>query len=60
MVISHQHTEQARRDTLIPYLTKEVIETVLGPTGLLNEKKPRCTLIQQVDLSQEVLQGTLD
>ncbi|MDY0243191.1 MAG: methionine adenosyltransferase [Sphaerochaeta sp.] len=38
VVISHQHTEQARRDTLISYLTKEVIETVLGPTGLLNDK----------------------
>lgn len=38
VVISHQHTEQARRDTLIPYLTKEVIEAVLMPTGLLNEK----------------------
>lgn len=38
VVISHQHTEDTSRDALIVYLTKEVIETVLGPTGLFDER----------------------
>lgn len=38
VVISHQHTDEADRAHLVAYLTKEVIEPTLAPTGLLDEK----------------------
>jgi S-adenosylmethionine synthetase len=38
VVISHQHTEEAERNILVDYLTKEVIHPVLGETGLFDDK----------------------
>ncbi|MGE4583076.1 MAG: methionine adenosyltransferase [Sphaerochaeta sp.] len=38
VVISHQHTEAADRDHLVSYLTKEVLNPVLGRTGMFDEK----------------------
>lgn len=38
VVISHQHTDDASRDRIVDFITKEVIHPVLDKTGLLDEQ----------------------
>ncbi|MHC1691642.1 MAG: methionine adenosyltransferase [Sphaerochaetaceae bacterium] len=38
VVISHQHDDKVKRAELIDYMRTQVIESVLGPTGLLSKE----------------------
>ncbi|AEV29705.1 S-adenosylmethionine synthetase [Sphaerochaeta pleomorpha str. Grapes] len=38
VVISHQHSEEATREQLTEFLTEQVIQPILGPTGMLDKQ----------------------